>query len=116
MLQRGLSSACSDNDSKFDGLWRFGNDNGVASIYRSLYSTISRRMTELPDARFRGLMADISVSGLSARSGGKSLPLAAAAANRENKTIMQAEPWCRDTGCHIGDAINLLSVAATEQN
>lgn len=43
---------------KIGGLWRFGNDNGVSSIYRSLHINTSKHMMELSDFPFPEHMAE----------------------------------------------------------
>ncbi len=52
MMQRGLPFDCFEKGSKVGGLWRFNNDNGLSSIYRSLHINTSKRVMELSDYPF----------------------------------------------------------------
>lgn len=58
LLQRGLAFDCFEKGSKIGGLWRFGNDNGMSSIYRSLHINTSKRIMELSDFPFPEHMAE----------------------------------------------------------
>jgi cation diffusion facilitator CzcD-associated flavoprotein CzcO len=58
MLQRGLPFDCLEKGSKIGGLWRFGNDNGMSGIYRSLHINTSKRVMELSDFPFPEHMAE----------------------------------------------------------
>lgn len=49
LIQQGLDVVVFEKGSKLGGLWRFGNDNGMSSIYRSLHINTSKRMMQLSD-------------------------------------------------------------------
>lgn len=46
---RRLSFECFERGSGVGGLWRYGNDNGMSAIYRSLQINTSRDMTSFAD-------------------------------------------------------------------
>jgi len=46
---RGLAFDCFERGSAVGGLWRYDNDNGLSSIYRSLQINTSRDMTAFAD-------------------------------------------------------------------
>lgn len=58
MLQRGIPFDCFEKGSKIGGLWRYKNDNGLSSIYRSLHINTSKRIMELSDYPFPSHMAE----------------------------------------------------------
>ena len=49
LRQHGLQVQVFEKGSYVGGLWRFGNDNGMSSIYRSLHINTSKRVMELSD-------------------------------------------------------------------
>ncbi|QXZ08500.1 NAD(P)-binding domain-containing protein [Comamonas sp. Y33R10-2] len=49
LSQQGLDVVVFEKGSQLGGLWRFGNDNGMSSIYRSLHINTSKRMMQLSD-------------------------------------------------------------------
>lgn len=49
LADRGLSFECFERGSGVGGLWRYDNDNGLSSIYRSLQINTSRDMTAFAD-------------------------------------------------------------------
>ena len=56
--QQGIAFTCYEKGSGVGGLWRFHNDNGVSSAYRSLHINTSKRMMELSDFPFPDHMAE----------------------------------------------------------
>jgi dimethylaniline monooxygenase (N-oxide forming) len=52
LQDRGLDFDCFEQGSQIGGLWRFGNDNGLNRIYRSLHINTSKRMMQLSDYPF----------------------------------------------------------------
>ena len=46
---RGLAFECFERGSATGGLWRYGNDNGLSGIYKSLQINTSRDMTAFAD-------------------------------------------------------------------
>lgn len=58
MRQRGLQVQVFEKGSYLGGLWRFGNDNGMSSIYRSLHINTSKRMMQLSDFPMPAHMAE----------------------------------------------------------
>lgn len=49
LQQQGLEVQVFEKGSQLGGLWRFGNDNGMSSIYRSLHINTSKRLMQLSD-------------------------------------------------------------------
>lgn len=49
MRQRGVQVEVFEKGSYVGGIWRFGNDNGMSNIYRSLHINTSKRMMQLSD-------------------------------------------------------------------
>ncbi len=49
LRQQGLRVQVFEKGSRLGGLWRFGNDNGMSSIYRSLHINTSKRVMQLSD-------------------------------------------------------------------
>jgi len=47
--ERGLAFDCFERGSGVGGLWRYGNDNGLSAIYKSLQINTSRDMTSFAD-------------------------------------------------------------------
>lgn len=58
MQQRGIPFDCFEKGSKIGGLWRYKNDNGLNSIYRSLHINTSKRIMELSDFPFPAHMPE----------------------------------------------------------
>ena len=56
--QHGIDFTCYEKGSGVGGLWRFHNDNGVSSAYRSLHINTSKRMMQLSDYPFPDHMAE----------------------------------------------------------
>ncbi len=56
--QKGIDFDCFEKGSGVGGLWRFRNDNGVSSAYRSLHINTSKRMMQLSDYPFPDHMAE----------------------------------------------------------
>lgn len=56
--QHGIDFDCFERGSGVGGLWRFRNDNGSSSAYRSLHINTSKRMMELSDYPFPAHMAE----------------------------------------------------------
>ena len=54
LTARGIPFDCFEKGSKIGGNWRYENDNGLSSAYRSLHINSGRRdhvLPGLPDAR-----------------------------------------------------------------
>ncbi|HRO59697.1 MAG TPA: NAD(P)/FAD-dependent oxidoreductase [Burkholderiaceae bacterium] len=49
LLQRGLAFDCFEKGSDIGGMWRYQNDNGMSSAYRSLHIDTSRKSLGYPD-------------------------------------------------------------------
>ncbi len=49
LKERGLAFDCFEKGSDIGGMWRYGNDNGMSSAYRSLHIDTSRRSLGYPD-------------------------------------------------------------------
>lgn len=58
LKQRGIDFTCYEKGSGVGGLWRFRNDNGSSSAYRSLHINTSKRMMQLSDYPFPEHMAE----------------------------------------------------------
>jgi cation diffusion facilitator CzcD-associated flavoprotein CzcO len=56
--QQGLDVQAFEAGSYIGGLWRFGNDNGMSSIYRSLHINTSKRVMEVSDYPMPDHMAE----------------------------------------------------------
>jgi len=56
--KRGVEFDCFEKGSGIGGLWRFQNDNGTSSAYRSLHINTSKRMMEFSDYPFPDYMAE----------------------------------------------------------
>ncbi len=50
--ERGIPFDCFEKGSGVGGLWRFDNDNGASTCYRSLHINTSKRIMELSDFPF----------------------------------------------------------------
>ncbi|MCC7272084.1 MAG: NAD(P)-binding domain-containing protein [Alphaproteobacteria bacterium] len=49
LKERGVAFECFEMGSDIGGMWRYGNDNGMSSAYRSLHIDTSRRNLGYPD-------------------------------------------------------------------
>ena len=49
LLQRGIAFDCFEKGSKLGGMWRYENDSGLSSAYRSLHIDSSRKSLGYPD-------------------------------------------------------------------
>src|SRR5690606_3342450 len=49
LKQRGLAYDCFEKGSDIGGMWRYENDNGLSSAYRSLHIDTSRKSLAYPD-------------------------------------------------------------------
>lgn len=58
LQQQGLEVQVFEKGSQLGGLWRFGNDNGMSSIYRSLHINTSKRLMQLSDYPMPAHMAE----------------------------------------------------------
>lgn len=58
LRQQGLDVQVFEKGSHVGGLWRFGNDNGMSSIYRSLHINTSKRVMQLSDYPMPAHMAE----------------------------------------------------------
>ena len=56
--KNGVDFDCFERGSGIGGLWRFQNDNGTSSAYRSLHINTSKRMMEFSDYPFPDYMAE----------------------------------------------------------
>lgn len=56
--EKGIDFDCFEKGSGIGGLWRFNNDNGTSSAYRSLHINTSKRMMEFSDYPFPDHMAE----------------------------------------------------------
>lgn len=56
--QNNIDFDCFEKGSGIGGLWRFNNDNGTSSAYRSLHINTSKRMMEFSDYPFPDHMAE----------------------------------------------------------
>ncbi len=56
--KHGITFDCFEKGSGIGGLWRFQNDNGTSSAYRSLHINTSKRMMEFSDYPFPDYMAE----------------------------------------------------------
>lgn len=52
MKERGIPFDCFEKGSGVGGLWRFNNDNGASTCYRSLHINTSKRIMQLSDYPF----------------------------------------------------------------
>ncbi|SHI16020.1 flavin-containing monooxygenase [Ferrimonas marina] len=58
LKQHGLSVSVFEKGSALGGIWRFNNDNGASTCYRSLHINTSKRMMQLSDFPFKEEMAE----------------------------------------------------------
>lgn len=49
LADRGIAYDCFERGSEVGGIWRYGNDNGMSSAYRSLHINTSREQMEYED-------------------------------------------------------------------
>lgn len=56
--EHGVPFDCIEKGSGIGGLWRFQNDNGMSTCYRSLHINTSKRLMELSDFSFRESTAE----------------------------------------------------------
>lgn len=56
--KHGIDFDCFEKSSGIGGLWRFGNDNGTSSAYRSLHINTSKRMMAFSEYPFPDYMAE----------------------------------------------------------
>ena len=56
--EHNIDFDCFEKGSGLGGIWRFQNDNGVSTCYRSLHINTSKRMMELSDFKFRPEIAE----------------------------------------------------------
>lgn len=58
LKQHGIPFDTFEAGSGLGGIWRFQNDNGMSTCYRSLHINTSKRMMELSDFKFRPEIAE----------------------------------------------------------
>ncbi len=58
LKQHGVPVVVYEKGSGIGGIWRFDNDNGQSTCYRSLHINTSKRMMELSDFKFRSEIAE----------------------------------------------------------
>lgn len=58
LKERGVAFECFEKGSDLGGMWRYGNDNGVSSAYRSLHIDTSRRNLGYSDFPIPGHLPD----------------------------------------------------------
>lgn len=58
LKQRGLAYDCFEKGSDIGGMWRYENDNGLSSAYRSLHIDTSRKSLAYPDFPIPAHMPD----------------------------------------------------------
>ncbi|CAM3814992.1 flavin-containing monooxygenase [Parendozoicomonas haliclonae] len=58
LLEKGITVDIFEKGSGIGGVWRFENDNGQSTCYRSLHINTSKRMMELSDFKFRDEIAE----------------------------------------------------------
>jgi len=58
LKQNGIPFDTYEKGSGIGGIWRFKNDNGMSTCYRSLHINTSKRMMELSDFKFRPEIAE----------------------------------------------------------
>jgi dimethylaniline monooxygenase (N-oxide forming) len=49
LIERGIAFDCFEKGSQLGGMWRYENDNGLSSAYRSLHIDTSRKSLGYPD-------------------------------------------------------------------
>ena len=58
LKEHGIDFDCFEKSSGLGGIWRFQNNNGMSTCYRSLHINTSKRMMELSDFKFRPEIAE----------------------------------------------------------